>query len=395
MNKVLKNTLKTAIVATTMAVFCIACTEKPADPDDNKPNGDENIEIESLTISPDKADMFIGDTLELALNATPENASTEDVQLFANNPKVVELKGNKVIALAEGNAVITAAASNGVQAICNIAVTEKPKQEEPDDKPVVPDSTSFNVEFRGSYSNEFEITIVANVPTVRYFVWCEEASVLESIGLDNKEGIIAHDMAILEQIRLKVSEEEGRDIEMKYVINSYTYQGTQQRRISPIVEGFLEIKPATKYYVYVYGLELDGTVTTDVFTFDQTTSIEMGSDDEYDIILAFEKGFYNASEDGEYRIKLSTSGIEEFNFYVTPSSTESLTGIYSIEAGTFNADYSSFYYQDERAPVDVPFNDVTVQMTQDGNVFDIMATGTLMNEKKVKLSYYGTLEFRQ
>ncbi len=389
-----------AAVLLSVSAVVTACT------DPNTPNEDpgndpvKEVEIESMTIDPDKAEMKVGETLELALKTVPENASIGDVQLFSNNPNAVEIQGLSVKALAKGNVTITAAASNGVQATCSITIVEEQNEgpddpEDPDD-PVynVPDSTSWNIEFHGSYTNEFEITVDASVETVRYFLWCEEASVLEQLGIDNDEAIIAHDKAILEQIRLDACEEEGREVTLQQVLAQYTYVGTQDRRISPIVEGYLELKPATKYYVYIYGMELDGTVTTEIFTFDQTTSAEIGTDDEYDVIMAFTTGFYQPSG-SECRIKLGTSGMEELNFYIVPSAMESLTGVYTSEEGTFNINYSSFYYTDKTGPVDVPFDDAVVNITQDGDVFDILCTGTLMSGKKVNLSYFGTLEFRQ
>ncbi len=393
MNMVFTNTFKTAIAAIAMAVFSVACTEKPDNPGNDQ---GENVELVSIAFDPAEVELTVGDTYQLTLKAVPENASTEGVQFFTNNPAVVSLDGNTVTALAKGNATITAAAPNGLQCTLALTIVEKKEDEPENPNPEIPDTTAFNVEFLNVSATDFQVRIVPNVESVRYFVWCEEAAVIDQIGVDNDEGIIAHDMAILEQIRLKACEEEGQEVTMKQVLMSYTDKGIKDKTISAQVEGYLQIKPSTKYYVYVYGIELDGTVTTEVFTFDQTTPADIASDDNFDIIMAFSTGFIapDITEPELVRICLRTEGTEELNFYITPSSQEDISGTYT----TANADieYASLYYTSpEQGTVYPYFEDVTAVISQSGDVFDIMVAGDMENGESAKLTYYGTLEDRR
>lgn len=81
------------------------------------------IEVESITLSTVKADLAIGETLQIAAVVTPDNADNMELSWASGNDSIVKIdqKGN-MVAVSGGTTTVTATASNGVSASADITV---------------------------------------------------------------------------------------------------------------------------------------------------------------------------------------------------------------------------------------------------------------------------------
>lgn len=86
----------------------------------------EGIEVEAIEVSPSSAELSPNETKQLSASVTPENASIQKVAWSSDRPAVATVDPEKglVKAVAEGTAVITAAATDGsgITGTCTITV---------------------------------------------------------------------------------------------------------------------------------------------------------------------------------------------------------------------------------------------------------------------------------
>lgn len=95
----------------------IACSDSEDEPET------PNVEVTSVTVSPESINMVIGDTERLTLTILPENASVKSGTWASSDEAVATVSQNgTVTAVAEGTAVITVTAGSK-SATCNVTVT--------------------------------------------------------------------------------------------------------------------------------------------------------------------------------------------------------------------------------------------------------------------------------
>lgn len=84
--------------------------------------------IWQISVSPEKATLRVGDTLDLRVRTFPEEAEPSAILWESSTPNVVTVDSTgRITARSVGKAVITATAVNGgVTASCNVTVTKKP-----------------------------------------------------------------------------------------------------------------------------------------------------------------------------------------------------------------------------------------------------------------------------
>jgi len=86
-----------------------------------KPIG--GVLVESVTLDCDKADVKVGESIQLLATVLPEDADDKSVVWTSSNEAVATVDANGMVTgVAEGNATVTATAPNGVCASCEITV---------------------------------------------------------------------------------------------------------------------------------------------------------------------------------------------------------------------------------------------------------------------------------
>lgn len=79
--------------------------------------------VESVSVNPKSAELEIGETVELALIFTPENATNKNVSWSSDNTSVATVDGGTVVAIAPGEANITVTTEDGSKTdVCTITV---------------------------------------------------------------------------------------------------------------------------------------------------------------------------------------------------------------------------------------------------------------------------------
>ena len=85
------------------------------------------VEVKSIILDPTEDQIFINETLPISAKVLPENAVDKTLKWTTNNPSVTTVDDNgNVRGVGLGEAVITARASNGVNAVCIIKVIDLP-----------------------------------------------------------------------------------------------------------------------------------------------------------------------------------------------------------------------------------------------------------------------------
>lgn len=80
-------------------------------------------EVDGITLSATSLDMKVGETQSLTVTVTPENATDKTVTWSSSDESVATVVDGTVTAVKAGTAVITATASNGMEATCTVTVT--------------------------------------------------------------------------------------------------------------------------------------------------------------------------------------------------------------------------------------------------------------------------------
>ncbi len=376
MNKI--KLLISVVILSIMAVMTVSCDEKPTE-----------IAVEGISISPETDSLMVGDTLVFTVTVMPETATNKEFTLFSSNPELVEIDGASIVALKKGTVTITATSKDGAKMDTAEIVISEEENEEPQ-PPVEP--LTFNIEFRESTPTDFVIRVLPSNETSRYWIWCAAAEDFDGMSSDD---IIAQDRELIDMMIEAYSEEEGIDVTIEQLLGMYTYVGAQDCSISNIIYPFAELQPATDYLVYVYGMELDGTATTEVYTFTQTTPSIYGSDDQYGCILAFDNGKYKDYKgDGSNWSVILTAGADELTMDLYPAVNGQLEGKYSSDDSTANPLFSYFGYNSPEYGNGIfAFLEMEVEITKVGDEYTILCTGKLETNVTVKLTYEGPLTF--
>ena len=87
------------------------------------------MHVTSVTVTPSKHTMYVGDTYQLAYQVKPSSATDKNVIWSSNNKKVATVKNDgTVTAKSKGTTIITVKSVDGnIKAQSTIKVVEKPK----------------------------------------------------------------------------------------------------------------------------------------------------------------------------------------------------------------------------------------------------------------------------
>ena len=124
-----KNVSETAVVEIRNVRFTTSGTKEVSLPNSSCSVTTERALVELLVLSPSSLTLFEGQSTTLTVEVLPEYASTKDVEWSSSAPDVATVDASgRVVAVKAGSAVITCSAvdGSGVQATCNVTVTEVP-----------------------------------------------------------------------------------------------------------------------------------------------------------------------------------------------------------------------------------------------------------------------------
>lgn len=79
---------------------------------------------EKITLSPRSLHMNTGDTIDINLTFEPANATNKNVTLTSYGPDIVTAEGNKITAIGEGRALVTAVTDNNVRLAISVTVND-------------------------------------------------------------------------------------------------------------------------------------------------------------------------------------------------------------------------------------------------------------------------------
>ena len=82
----------------------------------------EEIEVIDFTVSPDMLTLTVGSTYTLSASFVPSNATTVSITWGSSKKTVATVNNGTITAKAEGTAIITAIAENGLTATCEVTV---------------------------------------------------------------------------------------------------------------------------------------------------------------------------------------------------------------------------------------------------------------------------------
>lgn len=102
--------------------------EKPDDPNKPENPGDgKDILVKELKINPTEKNVTVGESFDVTVLVSPDNAKNKEVELTSSNPAVAKVAGKKVTALSAGQAVITVKAQDGSNTEAELKVTVRLK----------------------------------------------------------------------------------------------------------------------------------------------------------------------------------------------------------------------------------------------------------------------------
>ena len=138
------NKIISLIIASILCFCCLfGCSEndnsansQPITPDNSTNNSttdtpvdspsSQEVPVSSITMSKHSITMTVGDTTEITVSITPNNATNKNITWSSTNGNVAEYINGKIYALGEGSCIIKATTVNGIVDICNVTVKKAP-----------------------------------------------------------------------------------------------------------------------------------------------------------------------------------------------------------------------------------------------------------------------------
>lgn len=104
-----------------------------------------NKEVSAVSLDKTDASIQVGETCTLTASISPSDAADKSIRWTSSNSNVATVDANgAVTGISAGTAQITAAASNGVSAVCTVTVTAAPQTTQPGETESTKPTVSFN-----------------------------------------------------------------------------------------------------------------------------------------------------------------------------------------------------------------------------------------------------------
>ena len=92
----------------------------------NQVNIEVYQKVESLMLDKSNVELYVGDTSQVTVTITPEEATYKEITWTSSNNSIVSVENGLITAKDTGEAIITATTKDGVSQKCNVIVKEKP-----------------------------------------------------------------------------------------------------------------------------------------------------------------------------------------------------------------------------------------------------------------------------
>ncbi len=238
------NIIKSFVLLVTMVLGFSSCEEKPV----------EVVPVTGIEITPKDTTIGLGETMSIRVNVLPENATEKGYRLLVNETDIISMEGAEITGLKAGTAYITAITDDGGK-----IATAKIKVKEPE--PLV-----FGLEATDVTYSDITVRVSASDENARYWMWCAAKS---EVGDLDKDGLLSYDQRLIDALRNAALEETGEVASLEDVLNKFTYTGSQDRSMSALLGE--DLLPETEYVIWAYGIELNGKVTSEVFSIMEVT----------------------------------------------------------------------------------------------------------------------------
>lgn len=122
------------------------------------------VKVESISLNPSSANIKVGEKFTISALVLPEDAEDKTVTFISNNNGIATVTpAGEVEGIAEGEAEITVAATNGVSAVCKVTVSNEESGETPD-APAVQEIIKLETE-----NKESELPQLKSVKIIPYY----------------------------------------------------------------------------------------------------------------------------------------------------------------------------------------------------------------------------------
>ena len=160
----------------------------------NKGNNSQEtpvIEVRGVFIHPSTLTLKIGDSENLKTIISPKNATDQTIVWASSRPDVATVDGNgKVTAVGNGEAIITATSTNGIQGKCTVTVE---KQTPVTEVQVLPSTLTLNVEA----SETLSAIIKPDDATDKSIVWASSRPDVATVDENGKVTAVGNGEAII------------------------------------------------------------------------------------------------------------------------------------------------------------------------------------------------------
>ncbi len=241
------NTLKWMVLIGLQVILLSSCEEKQ-----------EYVAVTGVELTPKDTVIGLDETVALTVKVLPENATNRTYRMLLNETDVVSLDEatNVATGLKAGTAHITVVTEDGGK-----TAAAKIKVVEPE-----PEVFTFNLETLDVTYSDIVVRVNASNENARYWMWCAERS---EVGNLTEDELIAYDNRTIDMLRDLYQEETGEVPALEDILEAFTYTGSQDRSMSALLGE--DLQPETEYVVWAYGIELDGKMTSDIFSVSETT----------------------------------------------------------------------------------------------------------------------------
>ncbi len=347
------NVLKTFLVLCLMVSFMVSCEEKAP----------ETISVTSVTVSPERDTLKVGESLVLQVSVFPENATNKKYRFSVDKDGIVEISGDTVIAKAAGKAVVTVITEDQAKTTpCTIVVKgDNNNNNNNNSIPVIDSTLNFTLEVKEVSESDIVVNVTSPKNGLTYWLWCVEKKRLESdneTGIKSEEEIMAMDQENIKSLIPLFANEaaaDGTSASAGYIIKMLLLQGSQEVSIAEhfralIDKGFMEIKPGTEYVIYAYAMNAMGYPMSRLSATACLTEGEApnnGDDDQGENPGGGDSGEGEEEYDlvtSDFKVKAVDSTSSSITLTVAPTSNSkyiaTVMSSASFEPGGFNYDVS-------------------------------------------------------
>lgn len=148
---------------------------------DNQTSGGDETEVTTVTVNRSAVELAVGKKVQLSATVLPTNAANKTITWSSDNDGIASVDKNGIVtAVANGTAIITAEAVNGVKGTCKVTVTGGADPVDPTDDAIetaVALNTAAKAGADGEAAFDFALTNAKRIATVQVTFQTDTAAV--------------------------------------------------------------------------------------------------------------------------------------------------------------------------------------------------------------------------